>query len=1191
MKINENVGMGRIVGIPMQILRIMTSNPVFRESRYHTSKNKFILVMKLTIFIMTACLLQLSASTRAQITLDERGKTLQKVLKSISSQSGYDFIYADQAFRKSKPVTVKLKDADIISALKACFEGQPLMYEISDKTVMVKVKNDDSFFGRIIVALNAIDVRGKVVDQDGKPLPGASVKVKGIVNNAATTNTSGDFYLRNVDENAVLIISYIGYQSREVAVNDIKNGTIVLSNTEELLGEVVVTAYGRVKKQNLTDAVASIDGKTLQDRPLKSLAEGLKGLSPGLNISINSGAPESSPSLNVRGFTSMNSSGSPLVLVDGVERRIQDVNPNDVESISVLKDGASSIIYGSRAPYGVILITTKSGSNGKMVVNYTSNYKFSTAAMMPELPSTYDWATYLNQIALATPNGTGVKIVDDLSLERIKAHAAGDYSNPVFAGLDMKYVINGSFPVGAGYSRYNSFGTDDYNDAYFKTAVPATDQNLSFSGGSERVKYYVGLGYNNTAGVLKPVDNYYKRYNGLTKLQFKATDWLDLDASFNYARANTLGPNIMGQGNNYSTFFSFLGREFLNNPLRNPDNPNYYSSPVYLSSIIGGSVAATSNDLIFTGGFNLRPLKGITINGSYSFRNNTFFNETIQKIVYSYNPNGTVTNGFRSAATSAASKSFGSTDYGYGKLSAEYTKTLANAHHFLAQVGAQVENNQYKQLDGAGQGLFAQDAVTSISTTAGPFTANDALYHWGTLGYYGVITYDFKERYLFKLAARADASSRFAPQSRWGYFPSISAGWNVANENFWKFKDQVSQFKVRASWSKTGDLASVDALTGAPNYYAYLPTMPKATSSQTLLGGNLINYLTPSNLVSSTLTWTKPAVLDFGVDITALKNRLTITYDWYQRTVYDQANQARPISQVLGTATPPENTAVSETRGWEVNIGWNDKFKLAGKDADYGLSFLMSDYIGYVVKYNLNPTGARASFTPGVLFGQNLVYTSQGIVQNTSALNGKVLNGSYGYPGYITYADSNGDGFINGGTAGAWSSTGDLKTDGFNYPRKSYSILPSFSWNNFSVSAILEGVMQWKQYVNNELVFGQAGQFFSPFYQQTLDKGFWNTDNRDAFLPAVGQVPAINDQYMLNLAHLRVRNVTLGYNLPSKWLQKVKLQKVNLYISGENLGFIYNKAFVNYDPALLSAAGGIGYPPMRTYSFGLNVSL
>ncbi len=1032
-----------------------------------------------------------------------------------------------------------------------------------------------------------IPIKGKILDAKGIPIPGVTVREKGTTN-GTTTDNKGMFSLNIVNDNAVVVISVIGYEPREVIASSIQNGVIQLTESNKQLNEVVVTAYGKVKKKNLTDAVASISAEQLQNRPIKSLAEGLRGLSPGLNINIPSGAPEANPSINIRGFTAMNSAGAPLVLVDGVERPIQDVNPNDVESVSVLKDGASSIIYGSRAPYGVILITTKSGSSGKVAVNYVSNVKFTTAAMMPKLPSSYDWATYLNQIKLAAPDGTGVKLVNDLTLERIKAHAAGDYDNPVFAGLDRKYVINGSFPdptSNSGYSRYNSFGNDDYMDAYFKTAVPATEQNLSFSGGSDRIKYYVGLGYNRTSGVLKPVDNHYQRYNGLTKLQFKAADWLDLDASMSYTRANTLAPNIAGFGNNYSTFFSYLGREYLTNPLRNPDNPDYYSSPVFLSSITGGEVGSTLNDLTVSGGFNLHPIPGLTINGSYNFRNRTYLNETTQRIVYSYNPSGTVTPGFRTASTNGASKSFGSTDYSFGKLSAEYNKTLSNAHHFFVQVGVQAENNQDKVLNGSGQGLFAQNVIAAISASAGPFTASDALSHWSTLGYYGVITYDFKERYLLKLAARADASSRFAPQSRWGYFPSISAGWNAANEKFWIFKDYISQFKPRVSWSKSGDQSSQGSL------YAYLPTMSSGLSTQTLLGGSLMNYLNPSGLVSNTLTWTKPAVLDFGIDVTALKNRLTITYDWYQRTVYDQADQPRILPQSLGTSAPAENTAVSETRGWELNIGWNDKFSLAGKTANYGLSFMISDYIGYVVKYAFNQSGSRNVLTPGVLFGQNLVYTSQGIVQNTEGLNGKVLNGSYGYPGYITYADTNGDGFINGGSAGGWYSTGDLKKDGFNYPRKSYSIMPSFSWSNFSVSAIFEGVMQWKQYVSNEVVFGQAGEFFSPFYQQTLDKGFWNTDNKGAFFPAVGQVPSINDQYILNLAHLRIRNVTLGYNLPESWLRKIKLQKVNVYVSGENLGFIYNKAFLKYDPALLSASNGMGYPPMRTYSFGLNISL
>jgi TonB-linked SusC/RagA family outer membrane protein len=1192
MKINQNIGKGSSMGFPLQILQPIILKMVFSNISHSRGTNKFILVMKLTAFIMTAFLLQVAAATNAQITLNENGKALQQVLKSISSQSGYDFIYADQAFKNAKPVTVKLKNADIIKALDLCFAGQPLVYEILDKTVMVKVKKDNSLFSNIMVMPIKIEIKGKVVDENGLVLPGVTITEKG-TKNVVATNANGDFVINVENQSSVLVISFVGFTSKEITAGSVGTKPIALAPSQEDLSEVVVTAYGKVKKQNLTDAISSIDAKQLQDRPIRSLAEGLKGLAPGLNISMSSGAPEVNPSINIRGFTNLNQSGAPLVLVDGVERPMQEVNPNDVETISVLKDGAASIIYGSRAPYGVILITTKTGSSGKIAVNYSSNYKFTSAAMLPESPTAFDWATYQNQLALSTPNGTGVALFSDLTLQRIQAHAVGDFDNPVFAGIDRKYVINGSLPdptSNFGFGRYTSFANENFRDAYFKDNVPSTEQNLSFSGGSDRVKYYVGLGYNKSEGIFKLIDNQYKRYNALTKINFKAASWLDLDASMNYARVSALGPMVNANNSDYGTLFSIAGRESLNLALKNPDNEDYYNSVINIQYFRSGQVASRGDDLTFTGGFNLHPLKGLKIAGSYSFRNRNTQNENITKLVNVFSK-GLIVPGLRSPASNGIVKVYGANDYKFGNLTAEYTQNVAENHHFFVQVGAQSEENNFGNLIGTSKGLYAQDIAPSINTSAGPYTAGDSQYDWTTLGYYGVFTYDYKEKYLLKFAARTDASSRFAPGARWGYFPSVSAGWNVANESFWKFKNYVSQFKLRGSWSKSGDLASA----GQDNYYTYLPTLGSGTSTTTLLGGSLNPYLNPGGLVSNTLTWAKPQVLDFGVDIAGLKNRLTLTADWYQRTVYDQAGPPKVLSQTLGTAAPSTNNSVTETRGWELNISWRDAFKVAGENFDYGLSFLLSDYVGYVVKYANNGTGTIDQWFPGMKFGQNYVYSSNGITQNIADLDNRVLNNGYNYPGGLTYKDSNGDGVIDAGNG--WYDLGDQKTAGFNYPRKSYSILPSISWRNISISAILEGVMQWKQYVSNEYVFGSNGnQFFSPFYKETTSLGYWTPTNTSAFLPAIAQsLPVANDQYLLNLAHLRIRNITLGYSLPKKWLDKVKLQKVSIFASGENLGFIYNKAFVKYDPALLNVvsnlgATGSGYPPMRTYAFGLNVS-
>jgi TonB-linked SusC/RagA family outer membrane protein len=1169
----------------------------FRRILHCRAYYKTVLVMKLIVLLLTITIIQVSAATFAQkITLNKSGAPLRQIMDDIRAQSGYDFLYNNKLLKDASPVTIHVKDASIEEVLQICFSNQPFSYKIEDKAILLKKKEPP--VSAIILPEVNLKISGKIVDEKSLPLPGATVTEKG-TKNAVAANSNGEFTINVNNGSAVLVISSIGYEVKEVLASTAVNTTIALVPSQKKLTEVVVTAYGLVKKVDLTDAVSSIDGKALQNRPLRSLADGLIGLSPGLNVSIPSGAPEVTPSLNIRGFTGLNTSGAPLILVDGVERPIQDVNPNDVESISVLKDGASSVVYGSRAPYGIILITTKNGSSGKVAVNYNSNYKFSSSAMLPQPLASYDWANLQNQLNLSAPDGTGTKLFTDLTIAQMKAWAAGDFNNPVFAGIDKKYVLNGSFPdptSNSGYSKYTSFANDDYLDAYFNRTVPSMQQNLNFSGGSEHSNYYVSLGYNNTDGIIKNFDNYNKEYSVLSKLNIKAANWLDLNASLNYVRSGYQEPNVRGGGIDYFTLFSVFGREFYNYPLTNPDNPAYYNSLVSLGTDqgLGGVVTSNKNDLTFTGGFTLKPIEGLNITGSYTFRNNSFKNETSQKIIYQYNHDGTTSPGLRTANTSGESKTYGGQDYMFSKIAADYTKTVAHDHHFFLQVGAQAEQNNFSQLSGSGQALFAQDVVTSISTTAGPYAATDQIYNWTTLGYYGVFTYDFKEKYLLKLAARTDASSRFSPSARWGSFPAISGAWNVAKEDFWKgIKNLVSEFKPRVSWSKSGDLASA----GATNYYTYLPAIPFQNSTQTLLGGNFTTYASPTGLVSSTLTWAKPTMLDFGADISALNDRLTITYDWYQRTVYDQAGPPKVLPQVLGTTAPATNNTVTETRGYEFRIGWNDKFNLAGKRADYGLSFSLSDYIGYVVKYANDGSGARGQYIPGQEFGVNYVYKSAGVVQNTSQLKNRVLNQTYTYPGYLTYGDLNGDGVIDGGSGNYWYGQGDLTTDGFNYPRKSYSIMPSFAWNNFNISAIFEGVMQWKMFVNDPMVFGSNGnQFFAPFYKQTSVLGYWTPNNTNAFYPAINQVGANilpNDQYILNLAHLRVRNVTIGYNLPKNWIEKINLKKVNVFLSGENLGFIYSKSFVKFDPDLLSTIGtaGSGYPPMRSFSFGLNASL
>ncbi|WP_164714222.1 SusC/RagA family TonB-linked outer membrane protein [Chitinophaga rhizosphaerae] len=1056
-----------------------------------------------------------------------------------------------------------------------------------------------------------ITVSSTVTNEAGDPLPGVSISEKGTAN-GRTTDAAGTFTLSVAGPESVLVFSFIGFSTREVKVGDQRVFRIKLADDAKALGEVVVTAYGKVKKSNLTDAVSTINVEKLANRPMRTLADGLAGLAPGLNIRIPSGAPEASPSINIRGFTGINSSASPLILVDGVQRPISDVDPNDVESISLLKDGASTAIYGSRAPYGILLITTKSGKSGKLTVNYSTNVKVGKMALFPTQPDSPEWARWINMAQRnGQPSGTGTDGVDEITIKRMEAWLNKDWNNPAFDDLRaafgdkaQQYIENGQFPTNnAGYknwTREQSFATTKLYDAYLNKSAVSQQHNIGFSGGTEKLQYITGFGYNNTNSLMKGQDNYNRRYNVHTKLNYKATDWLDIRSDISYVRQQNQGPNYRAAGAddnqsgtiaNYANIFGSMMQYFAT-PLRVPSGRTY-SWILGASGILGegGMITNQRDEIVMNGGATLKPLKGLELSADYTWRTyNTAFTK-VDKISYTEFPDGTKVQNNRSANVSGISKSTANLEYMQTRLSAQYRFALAGKHHFLLQAGMQAEENRYKSLSGSRTDLYSQETILALNGAANNPLANDAMNEWAVLGYYGIFTYDFKEKYFLKFAGRRDASSRFAPESRWGTFPSVSAAWNAARESFWPLKKWVSEFKPRASWSSSGDVNS----TG--QNYAYLPTLAFGVNKTTLLGGNFSSTASMPGLVSSTLTWAKPTMINIGVDMSALQNRLTLSYEWYQRTIRDQVGPPNPLPGTLGTAPPSLNNSVSETRGWEFTAGWNSQAQVGGKPLYYNISVNMSDYIGYVTEYAQNKTGLiSGAWTPGELFGQNFAYETAGVAQGKNDLDGRTLSGTYTYPGYLLYKDLNGDGYINSGNGGYWYSRGDVVTNGFSYPRKTYSILPSISWNDISVSMVLDGVMQWTVYNSSEWVWGtRAGgdlaYFYTPAFRESTRLGYWTPGRTDAFFPAFNTGSGLATKaYSLNLAHLRIRNITVGYDLPQQWIQRLKLKRANIYVSGDNMGFIFNKSYIKYDPELL-ANGVNGYPPLRYYSVGANINL
>ena len=1145
---------------------------------------------KLTTVLFFLGLMQVfGAETYAQATrlsLKMNQVTLEKVLNEIENESEFFFLYNKDLVDVDQQVSIDVQEETINTILNDLLVGKGIAYSVYDRQIVL---SDVNLLNEIVAQQRA--VTGTVTDEAGEPLPGVSIVVKGSTQ-GTVSDVNGHYSLSGVSDDATLIFSFVGMLAQEIEVGN--QSTIDIVMREEAMGidEVVVVGYGTQKKSHLTAAVDQIGGDVLENRPLSSVSEGLQGMIAGLNVRAPSGAPEASLNLNIRGFTGFGTSESPLVLVDGIERNINDVNPNDVESISVLKDGAASAIYGSRAPFGVVLITTKGGKKGSPLrIRYSGNFRFGKPWGIPELQDAADYIRSSNRAFLNTPGGNGSAFYSDLQIERMEAFAAGDFSNPVFDGIDPEYVPFGNYPDSPTlWGGHNTvFANTNWFDAAMRDVVPSQEHNVNVSGGSDKTAYYMGMGYNENVGIFEGSD-YKNRYSSLMKVNTDITNWLSVKASANYVKTNEEGPNFQGQGRNYGTLFNWLARSKPHWPVYNPNGSDYRFSVI--PNIDGGAGTETlyRNDLTLTGGVEVEPIKDLLINGDFTWRNNNAeFARTTLQIMQTL-PNGDEVVNQRTVGVTSIEKYFSRTNYSNIDLHASYSKTIKEKHNLFGLVGFQQEENQFSRLNGQANNLLST-SITTISTASSDYYTSDALTHWATRGYFGRLSYNYDTKYFIEFNFRRDATSRFLADDRWGFFPSVSGAWNVAREKFWMLPEQVSMFKLRGSWSTSGN-AAIGSL------YPFYPTINISQSEGIILDGGFVNTASMPGLVSSQLTWAKPTTIDFGGDVSAFKNRLEVNYDWYQRTVRNQFGPPQSLPETLGATVPNSNNATSETRGWELKLSWRDKaFDLANSPFHYSVNFRISDYVGYVVDYEDDGTGAvSGQWTPGEIFGQNYLYESNGIMTSLDDLYANVPQGNtWYYPGDVARKDLNGDGEINGGTTGTWYSRGDLTKSGFNYPRKTYGIGLTADWKGFDVSLQLDGVGSWKVYSQNMWVWGNSGsQWFAVYYKEQEKLGYWSLNNTDAFFPRDSYDRTKNrvantDQYALDLSHLRVRNLKVGYNFPKQLISKVKLNKLYLYASAENLGFIYYNSYIKYDPELLNSASGEGYPPQQVMSFGVNV--
>lgn len=1037
-------------------------------------------------------------------------------------------------------------------------------------------------------------VSGIVKDSSGEPIIGASVLEKGTTN-GTITDLDGKFTL-SVSSNAVLQISYIGYKTLEVKSSP--NMGVTLQEDTETLDEVVVVGFGTQKKVNLTGSVGMASAKDLESRPVANAVQALQGVIPGLNIdnSGNGGELNASKSIAIRGTGTVGTdasgtaytSGSPLILIDGMEGDLSSINPQDIESISVLKDAAASSIYGSRAPFGVILVTTKSGKSGRAQINYNMNVRFQTPLNMPQMANSWQ---FVNLFDDAEFNGSGNHLYEASYMQLVKDYMEGKTDNYIWGeGSGGKWNYD--------YTAANV----DWLDQYYRSMAPSHEHNVSASGGNDKITYYVSGNYMGQQGFMRYGTDDYDRYTFTGKFSAQLSKILKVDYSSRFVRTDYSRPTTMNDG-----FYNNILRRAR--PVRAISDPNGYlmADINYISALRDGGRHKEQKDMLSQQfRFTLTPLKNWNIIGEMNIKTDNNWTHWDQLITYAHyadNPENTYIPSTTSPTKDQVSEYSLKQTYLNPTLYSNYNFSLDDKHNFAVMAGFQAEMMKYRDMTAARTGLTTSDLpVLDQTTNVNDYTMSGLYKNWKTAGFFGRINYDYLGKYLVEFNLRYDGSSRYRRENRWIWTPSFSLGWNIARENFWgDLANYVETFKLRGSY---GELANQNTTNWYPTYQ--IMTIA-ANSGSWLQDGSKPNIASVPELVSSSLTWEKIKNTNIGLDFGAFNNRLTGSFDYFWRKTKNMVGPGIELPAILGTSVPVTNNCDLTTYGWELSIGWRDRIG----ELSYGVKLNISDNQTRIDRY-ANPTNSLSTYIAGELTGEIYGYETIGIAKTQEEMDahlatlpngGQTALGTKWEAGDIMYADLNGDGKINNGS-NTLDDHGDLKKIGNNTPRFRTGITLDLQWKGFDLSMFWQGVL--KRDFNpgeNSLVFWGvtgSGQWWSTSFVEHMDY-FRAEDtssnlgpNVDAYYPRAlfnNKNHKTQTRYLQNAAYMRLKNLQLGYTIPKHIIQKIGLQNLRVYVAGENLWTITGlSSTMDPETAGIGKQGGTVYPLSRTYSFGLSVN-
>lgn len=1146
------------------------------KPKSHWLSSKTRKVMKLTSILVIALTLQVSASVSSQtVTFSGKKVAIKKVLSVIKSQTNYVFFYDVEILKNVKPISLNVVNAPIEKVLQQTFANQPITWIVEGKTISFSLNEEKAKSTPQPVVVQK-QIQGKVVDANNMGMPGVTVHVKG-TKTSTITNFDGNYEIIVSDANAVLVFSYMGFENSEVAVGSKNQINVTLKESTSKLNEVIIVGYGTQKKESLTGAVSTVSSKTIANRPVTSLATALQGTVPGMNVTRTSGQPGSENlNIQIRGATSANGSVNPLLLIDGIATplfNLQTINPLDVETISVLKDGAAAAIYGAQAAGGVILVTTKKGKEGKAVFEFSTQFASQKPLYLPKRMSLLDEANISN---LARKNkGVGAEY-SPADIENIKN--------------GVEYIPNPTDPNG-----YIFYNQKDFTKQMIKDQALMTTNNLSARGGTEKINYFFSVGYLDQDGMFKVGEDHFSRFNLRTNIGVDFTKHVHFDSNISYANHNTDSPSVDVNG---AGLLSQLYKTRLRFPIFTPEgrlNGLAGSSGInaYANLTEGGFNKRTIDDIDGTFQLTIKDLaKGLKFRTIYGRKlrvsESEIFRRTIElwgktkPVFYLNNPNSYTINQIVSSTNNDVNPGVLRTEN--FQFLTDYSLTIAENHNFSIMGGYQWEDYRFSTVTSGATNLKSNDVPSLNLGEETTKTNSQFITTYANQSFFGRFNYNYKGKYLVEATIRSDESSRLAPGLRVKTFPSASVGWNVSKEE-WVSQGApfISEFKLRVSWGQLGNAQGI-------GYYDYLNML--SSNSNLVLGGSETKtaYFYQNTVPSSNLSWETVETFNYGIDFGFFENRLTGSFDYYTK---ENKNMLTPLRLpgTFGVGTPKINNGVLKSWGWELAVNYKDKI---GSSFNYGIGFNLSDNQNKLVEYagisvvGIGTNSLIEGFPLNTIWGYK---AAPGYINTPEQLAATPVYSTLTGVGDIAYLDQNGDGKINAGK-GTVEDHGDLVRLGEDQQRYLFGINGNASWKNIDFSFLIQGVGKRSFMPNSEMITPFAESWIMPM---AIHADYWTPENQNAAFPR----PYLNgyhnyitsDRWVLNASYARIKNIQLGYSIPQSILEKTFFTRMRFYFSGENIATISKFGIfkTTFDP---EQKNGIyaDYPVFGTVSFGVNLT-